>query len=681
VRDSPERFFNRELSWLDFDRRVLELARDGSRPILERAKFLAIWARNLDEFFQVRVSELQDLVAERDDTPAPDGLTAEAQLAAIRERVLELSATAHETFERELRPALRGAGIDLAHWHELSDAERASTLAPFDEQISPVLIPLGVDPTHPFPFVSGLSLSVGAFVQAKGGGPRRLARVKVPAFLPRWWEIAPGRYTPVEEVIRAHFDLLFPEDDVAGASFFRVTRDADLDLDEERGTGDLVKQVEAGLYRRRRASDAVRLEVARDLDPRIRDLLMRELHIEHDELYESPGLLDLGALFELYERAPSEHKDAPWIPAEVFRGGRGPADRAGDAVFRTLRERDVLVHHPYESFESSVGAFLTSAATDPAVRVIMTTLYRTGGSESSIVQALQGAAARGKQIVVLVELKARFDEAHNLERARALERAGAHVVYGVLGLKTHTKLAFAVREEGGMLRRYCHVATGNYNPVTAGLYEDIGLLTSREDVTRDVAELFQRLTSGSGSRSYEKLLVAPEGLRAGVLERIAREARPGGRIAAKVNGLSDPAIIDALYAASAAGAEIDLIVRGICCLRPGVAGLSERIRVRSVLGRYLEHSRIFRFGEPGRGEVWIGSADLMQRNLDLRVEALVWVEDPALVARIDAILAVYLDPESRVFWLAPDGSWKCTGSLDVQERLRALTPRPSLPMV
>jgi polyphosphate kinase len=677
VRQSPERFFNRELSWLDFDRRVLELARDSGRPILERVKFLAIWARNLDEFFQVRVSELQDLVAERDDAPAPDGLTPAAQLAAIRERVLELSSAAHETFERELRPALRSAGIDLAQWHELSDAERASTLAPFDEQISPVLIPLGVDPTHPFPFVSGLSLSVGAFVQARGGGPRRLARVKVPAFLPRWWEISLGRYTPVEEVIRGHFGLLFPEDEVAGASFFRVTRDADLDLDEERGTGDLMKAVEAGLYRRRRASDAVRLEVARDLDPRIRDLLLRELRLERDELYESPGLLDLGALFELYERAPSEHKDAPWTPAEVFRGGRGGSDRASEAVFRTLRERDVLVHHPYESFESSVGTFLTAAAEDPAVRVIMTTLYRTGGSESTIAQALQGAAARGKQIVVLVELKARFDEAHNLERARSLERAGAHVVYGVLGLKTHTKLAFAVREEAGVLRRYCHVATGNYNPVTAALYEDMGLLTSREEITRDVAELFQRLTSGSGSRSYEKLLVAPEGLRVGMLERIASESRPGGRIAAKLNGLSDPAIIDALYDASAAGAEIDLIVRGICCLRPGVAGLSERIRVRSVLGRYLEHSRIFRFGEPGRGEIWIGSADLMQRNLDLRVEALVLVEDPDLVARIDAILAIYLDSESRVFWLAPDGGWKCTGIVDVQDRLRAITPRPA----
>jgi len=674
MRDSAERFFNRELSWLDFDRRVLELARDAARPTLERAKFLAIFSRNLDEFFQVRVSELQDLVAERDETLSPDGLTPAAQLAAIRERVLELSAAAHETFERELRPALRDAGIDIARWHELSDEERAGTLVPFDEQIQPVLIPLGVDPTHPFPFVSGLSLSVGAFVQARSGGPRRLARVKVPAFLPRWWEVGPGRYTPVEDVIRAHFGLLFPEDAVAGASFFRVTRDADLEL-EDGGSGDLVKDLEAGLYRRRRVNDAVRLEVAADLDPRIRDLLVGELRLERDEVYETPGLLDLGALFELYTRAPSEHKDVPWTPAEVFRGrsAGGPVHGlAGDALFRTLRERDVLVHHPYESFESSVGAFLTAAAEDPAVRVIMTTIYRTGGSESSIVQALQGAAARGKQIVVLVELKARFDEASNLERARFLERAGAHVVYGVLGLKTHTKLAFVVREEGGRLQRYCHVATGNYNPVTAALYEDLGLLTSREEVTRDVAELLQRLTSGSGSRSYEKLLVAPEGMRSGVLGRIAREARPGGQIAAKMNGLSDPAIIDALYDASCAGAEIDLIVRGICCLRPGVAGLSERIRVRSVLGRYLEHSRIFRFGAPGHGEVWIGSADLMQRNLDLRVEALVKVEDPELKRRIDGLLAVYLDPDSRVWVLAPDGGWKCTGSADVQERIRAL---------
>jgi polyphosphate kinase len=477
----------------------------------------------------------------------------------------------------------------------------------------------------------------------------------------------------VEDVNRAHFDLLVPEDALEGASFVRVTRDADLEL-EERSSSDLVKALEAGLYRRRRASDAVRLEVAADLDPGVQDLLLRELKLEPEEVYSAPGLLDLGALFELYGRAPGEHKDAPWTPAEVFRG-RGTSRESGDAIFRTIAENDVLVHHPYESFEGSVGAFLTAAAHDPAVRVIMTTLYRTGGSESSIVQALQGAAEAGKQIVVLVELTARFDEAANLERARSLERAGAHVVYGVLGLKTHTKLAFVVREEAGRLRRYCHVATGNYNPVTASLYEDVGLFTSREEVTRDVAELFQRLTSGSGSRVYDRLLVAPEGLRPGLLDRIERQAdREGGRIVAKVNGLSDPTVIDALYDASCAGTQIDLIVRGICCLRPGVPGLSENIRVRSVLGRYLEHSRIFRFGTPGEPgvETWIGSADLMQRNLDLRVEALVNVDDPELMGRIDVLLDVYLDPASCVWRLAADGSWTCTGTEDVHARIREL---------
>ncbi len=679
MRDSPERFFNRELSWLEFDRRVLELARDASRPILERAKFLAIFSRNLDEFFQVRVSGLQDEVVEGGGS-SPDGLSAAEQLASIRTAVLELTGSAHETFENDLRPALRDVGIDIARWGELTTDEREGTLAPFDEQIQPVLIPLGVDPTHPFPFVSGLSLSVGAYVQPRAGGARRLARVKVPAFLPRWWEVSPGRYAPVEDVIRAHFDLLFPEDIVEGASFFRVTRDADLDLEERKGDDtDLLKALEAGLYRRRRASDAVRVEVAADLDPGVADLLMHELKLEPEDVYAAPGLLDFGALFELYSRAPAEHKDEPWTPAEVFRG-RGATKQSGDDLFRTIADRDVLVHHPYESFESSVGAFLTAAARDPAVRVIMTTLYRTGGSESSIVQALQGAASAGKQIVVLVELTARFDEAANLERARALERTGAHVVYGVLGLKTHTKLTFVVREEAGHLQRYCHVATGNYNPVTAGLYEDLGLFTSRDAVTRDVAELFHRLTSGSGLRVYDKLLVAPEGLRRGLIERIAREAsNPGGRIIAKVNGLSDPDVIDALYDASCAGVEIDLIVRGICCLRPGVEGLSENIRVRSVLGRYLEHSRIFRFGPFGsddaqqtESEVWIGSADLMQRNLDLRVEALVSVEDPALVRRIDHVLDAYLDTDSRVWHLGADGSWKCTGHEDVQAKIRAL---------
>ena len=675
MRDRPERFLNRELSWLEFDRRVLELARDASRPALERAKFLAIFSRNLDEFFQVRVSGLQDQVADGNEAPSPDGLPPAVALAAIRERVLELNADAYETFENEVRPALEEVGIQIARWQQLTSEERQSTLAPFDEQLQPVLIPLGVDPAHPFPFVSGLSLSVGVFVRRRGGGARRLARVKVPSFLPRWWEVAPGRYAPVEDLIRGHLNLLFPEDELAGAGYFRVTRDAELEL-EDRGAGDLREAVQEGLYRRRRASDAVRLEVSADLDERVRSLLVRELKLEADELYEVPGLLDLGGLMELYSRGPSELKEAPWTPAEVFRSQAGSgagSPRSGEALFRTLRERDVLVHHPYESFESSVGEFLSAAADDPSVRVIMSTIYRTGGSESSIVQALQGAAARGKQIVVLVELQARFDEAANIERAQALERAGAHVVYGVIGLKTHAKLAFVVREEDGLLRRYCHVGTGNYNPLTARLYEDLGLLTSREDITRDVAEIFQRLTSGSGSRSYERLLVAPENLQAGVIARIRAEAaRPGGgRIAIKVNGLSDPDTIDALYEASQAGTEIDLIVRGICCLRPGVPGLSERIRVRSVLGRYLEHSRVFRFGPPGEsGEIWIGSADLMQRNLYQRVEALVPVDDSQLRARLDRLFELYLDPDALVWTLQPDATWKPSGRVDVQARIR-----------
>ena len=461
---SPEHLFNRELSWLDFNRRVLELARDVERPALERAKFLAIFAQNLDEFFQVRVSDLQDLAEGAAKSQSPDGLTPLDQLRRVREVALEQTALAQDCFDRELRPALRDIGLEIVRWNELSPEEQRASVAPFEEQIQPVLIPLGVDPAHPFPFVSGLSLSVGAFVRARNGGPERIARVKVPPFLPRWWEVGEGRYTPVEDLIRAHLARLFPEDEVASAAFFRVTRDADLELDErsERGAGDLVLAVEAGLRRRIRASDAVRLEVSTDLHTRICDLLTDELKLDADEVYVTDGLLDLSGLWELFQRGPAEHKDVPWTPAEVFRskpGETGPA-----SLFGALRARDVLVHHPYESFEGSVEAFLSAAANDSAVRVIMTSLYRTGGSESTIVQALQGAASRGKQIVVLIELQARFDEAANLERARSLERAGAHVVYGVLGLKTHAKLAFVVREEAGRLRRYCHVGTGNYNP-------------------------------------------------------------------------------------------------------------------------------------------------------------------------------------------------------------------------
>ena len=667
-----ERFLNRELSWLEFNGRVLALATDEARPLLERAKFLAIFSNNLDEFFQVRVADLQDQVATRQVVESPDGLTAAEQLALVRPRVVELSALAQETFTQRLRPALAEAGIGLMAWDALRPEERDQLSARFAERIQPILIPLAMDPAHPFPYVSGLSLSVGAFVRRRGGGPERFARVKVPPFLPRWWPVGGERFVAVEDLVQAHLQELFPEDDILEQGHFRVTRDADLGLEDR--DGNLADNIEAGLRRRQRGSDAVRLEADAELSARIRALLVRELRLEPDEVFDFAGMLDLGGLWEIYRLDRPDLKDPPWTPRPV--DAIAPRGGGGGELFFALREREILVHHPYESFEGSVERFLRAAAEDPAVRVIMSTIYRTGGPESGIVRALEGAASRGKQVVVLVELKARFDEAANLDRARALERAGAHVVYGLVGLKTHAKLALVVREEGEFLRRYCHVGTGNYNPVTARLYEDVGLLSSDESITHDVAELFHRLTSGSGARDYDRLQVAPETLRDGLCARIAREARPGGRIAIKVNSLSDAAIIEALYAASSAGAEIDLIVRGICCLRPGVEGMSERIRVRSIVGRFLEHSRIFRFGTAERGlEYWIGSADLMSRNLDARVEALVPVDAPALQRRLERILATHLDPDARAWELAPDGSWKrAGGSLDSQLRLSEEIP-------
>jgi polyphosphate kinase len=666
VTSGPDRFLNRELSWLEFTRRVLAQAEDASRPLLERIKFVAIFSRNLDEFFQVRVAGLQDEVEAGVGAISPDGRTPQAQLREIRERVLELSASGSALFRNELLPALAAAGIQLVGWDELEPEERVALAARFEAELHPVLVPLAVDPVHPFPYVSDLSLNVGAVLRRPGDGTRRFARVKVPPFASRFWRADGERFVPVEQVIRAHLARLFPEDEVIAAGYFRVTRDADLEL-RERETLDLVKDVEAGLRRRMRGSDAVRMETSLELDAAVRTPLMQALQLENDEVYESEWL-DLGDLFELVELDRPELKDPVWTPQPV------PGLRTDDpeVLFARLRRGDVLVHHPYESFEGSVEGFLRAAARDPATRVLMSTIYRTGGSESGIVHALEGAASRGKQVVVLIELKARFDEAANLERARGLERAGAHVMYGVVGLKTHAKVALVVREEEGGLRRYCHIGTGNYNPVTARSYEDLGLLTASPALCSDVAELFGRLTSGSGSRRYSRLLVAPEHLRRGLIERIEREARaPDGRIVCKLNNLADPEIIDALYAASRAGVEIDLVVRSICCLRPNVPGLSERIRVRSLLGRFLEHSRVFRFGSEARGyEYWIGSADLMTRNLDLRVEALVPIDDPALRTRVEELLALYLHPDTDAWELSADGSWKRTrGSMDVQHRL------------
>ena len=662
----PDRFLNRELSWLDFTRRVLAQAEDASRPLLERLKFVAIFSRNLDEFFQVRVAGLQDEVEAGIGAIVPDGRTPQGQLREIRERVLELSAGAQELFRGQLLPALSAAGIQLIGWDDLSPEECLELSARFEAELHPVLVPLAVDTAHPFPYVSDLSLNVGAVLRRPADNSRRFARVKVPPFATRFWRANGERFVPVEQVIRAHLARLFPEDEVHASGYFRVTRDADLEL-RERDSGDLMKDVEAGLRRRMRGSDAVRMETSPGLDRGVRDVLMRELQLEGDEVYEA-SWLDLGDLMEIAELDRPDLKLPLWTPQPV------PGLRTDDpeALFARLRRADVLVHHPYDSFEGSVEGFLRAAARDPAVRVLMSTIYRTGGPESGIVSALEGAAARGKQVVVLIELKARFDEAANLERARGLERAGAHVMYGVVGLKTHAKIALVVREEEDGLRRYCHIGTGNYNPVTARSYEDLGLLTAAPSLCRDVAELFGRLTSGSGSRRYERLLVAPESLRRGMLDRIEREARAqDGRIVAKLNNLADPEIIDALYTASRAGVEIDLVVRSICCLRPGLPGLSERIRVRSVLGRFLEHSRVFRFGSAARGyEYWLGSADLMTRNLDLRVEALVPIEDPVLRGRLEELLALYLHPDADAWELDASGAWKRSGgSLDLQRRL------------
>ena len=662
----PDRFLNRELSWLEFTRRVLAQAEDASRPLLERLKFVAIFSRNLDEFFQVRVAGLQDEVEAGIGAIVPDGRTPQGQLREIRERVLELTSAAQDLFRGQLLPALSASGIQLVGWEDLEAEERIELAARFEAELHPVLVPLAVDTSHPFPYVSDLSLNVGAVLMRPADGSKRFARVKVPPFTARFWRADGERFVPVEQVIRAHLARLFPEDEVMAAGFFRITRDADLEL-RERESGDLSKDVEAGLRRRMRGSDAVRMETSPGLDRGVRDLLMRELQLEAEEAYEAPWL-DLGDLMEIADLDRPDLKLPVWTPQPVA----GLRTDHPQALFERLRRGDVLVHHPYESFEGSVEGFLRAAARDPAVRVLMSTIYRTGGSESGIVNALEGAAARGKQVVVLIELKARFDEAANLERARGLERAGAHVIYGVVGLKTHAKIALVVREEEEGLRRYCHIGTGNYNPVTARTYEDLGLLTAEPSVCRDVAELFGRLTSGSGSRRYERLLVAPEALRRGMLDRIAREGRaPDGHLVAKMNNLADPEIIDALYAASRSGARIDLVVRSICCLRPGLPGLSERIRVRSVLGRFLEHSRVFRFGSQARGyEYWIGSADLMTRNLDLRVEALVPIEDPVLRGRIEELLALYLHPDVDAWELDASGAWKRSGGeVDLQRRL------------
>jgi polyphosphate kinase len=657
---------NRELSWLDFNARVLHEARDERNPLLERAKFLAIFASNLDEFFQVRVSGLMEQVAAGSAKRSSDGRTAAEQLAEIRVRVREL-VREHSRLYDDVRAALAGHGIAIVD-HASIPEHHARLRERYLEEIFPVLTPLAVAPGHPFPYISTLSLSLAITVADPATGEERFARVKIPPILPRLVEVEPRVFIPLGQVIGANLDSLFPGVQVVQAHLFRVTRNADFDVEEDEA-GDLLSAIEQEL-RRRRFGSAVRLEVEKDMPEDRREFLLSGIGLEADDLYEVPGTLDLTFLWQIANLDIPELRDPPWTPVVPARlvpdDGGDPVD-----VFAAIRQGDLLVHHPYESFTASVGRFITQAADDPDVLSIKQTLYRTSG-DSPVVRDLIRAADQGKQVVVLVEIKARFDEEANIVWARKLEQAGAHVVYGLVGLKTHSKIALVVRREGSGLRRYLHLGTGNYNPRTARSYTDLGLLTCSPELGADATDLFNYLTGLSRQQSFRRLLVAPVSLRPQIRELILREAdhaRAGGsaRIVIKVNALVDPEMIELLYDANAAGVEIECIVRGACSLHPGIRGRSDRIRVRSIIGEFLEHSRIFGFFNGGRQEWYTGSADLMERNLDRRVEVVFPVEDLEAMARIEEIVAVMLADDRRSWQLGSDAVWRRTEEIVAAE--------------
>ncbi len=671
--DSP--YLNRELSWLDFNGRVLALADDARAPVLERVKFLAIFSSNLDEFFQVRVALLKEQQDAKIGGTSPDGLTPSEQLRLISTQVAALLDRQEEIFAKGVVPALAEAGIALSDWESLDEDDRAYLVDIFETRIFPVLTPLAVDPGHPFPHISSLSLNLAVVVRNPRSGERRFARIKMPPLLPRFIAVPDKqRLIPIEQVVAARLDVLFPGMEIESHCAFRVTRNADLDI-EETDADDLLEAIDMEL-RRRRFGNAVRLEVDSTMPDDVRELLTHELDLRDSDVYETEGLLDLGDLWALHGLDRPDLKDEPWIP--VVPPALASIDEPGEDIFAVLRRRDVVVHHPYESFTASTEAFIRQSAADPNVLAIKQTLYRTSG-DSAIVKALIDAAEAGKQVVVLVELKARFDEKANIAWARALEHAGVHVVYGLVGLKTHTKTALVVREEADGLRRYCHVGTGNYNSTTARLYEDIGLLSADPDLCSDLTHLFNFLTGYSRHVQYKRLLVATTSLRTRLTELIRNEVNApegAGRIVMKMNSLVDWDLISALYEASSGGVKIDLIVRGICCLRPGVPGLSENIKVRSIVGRYLEHSRIFAFGGRDERHYYIGSADLMPRNLDRRVEAVTPVSDPALTARLQEILDVDLADDTLAWELGPDGEWRHVPpgrGFNTHDRLQELT--------
>ncbi len=676
-----QRYRNRELSWLDFNARVLALAEDDRVPLLERAKFLAIFGQNLDEFFQVRVAGLKDQVAAGIGGSSPDGRTSAQQLLDIRDRLDQLLPRMQATFLERLTPELAEAGIKLSSWADLDEDDEKFLVETFEERIFPVLTPLAVDPGHPFPYISNLSLNLAVIVRDPDAAMRRFARVKVPSLLPRFVVLPDGeRYVPLEQVIAAHLDQLFPGMEIEQHHAFRVTRNTDLTLEEEEAD-DLLAMVEVEL-RRRRFGRAVRLEIDTAMSDEVRELLQRELDVADDDVYLHTAPLDLGGLWSVHGLDRPDLKDPPYQRVTPTRLANSDGERAD--FFDAIRRGDLLVHHPYESFRTTVEEFVRQASADSHVLAIKMTLYRTSG-DSPIVRSLIRAAERGKQVAVIVELKARFDEGANIEWARQLETAGVHVTYGLIGLKVHSKAALVVREESDGLRRYCHVGTGNYNSKTARVYEDVGLLTCDPAIGADLTQLFNELTGYGRNIDYQRLVVAPRLMRDAFNDLIQGEidveaAQPGrGRITMKMNSLVDPGMIDELYRASQAGVEIDLIIRGICCLTPGVPGLSETIRVRSIVGRYLEHSRIYRFANglgAGHALHLMGSADLMPRNLDRRVEVLTPVADVGLQARLNEVLDLQLRDDVLAWTLGADGRWTRApegGTVESQVALQRLT--------
>ena len=646
-----DRFLNRDLSWLEFGARLLELAGDARLALLDRVDFLALFAEGLDELFQVQVAGLEDQLAAGLRTRSPDGLSPEEQRRAIGERVAELISWQNRLYAEDLEPALRSEGIAFCDWSELSPADRAHLQHVFDRQIFPILTPLAVDQAHPFPYISNLSLNLVVRVVDPGSGDGRIARIKVPPLLPRFVALPDGqRLLAIEQLIAAHLAALFPAMDISDHHAFRVTRNADLSIDDD--DDDRLAAVELELPRRR-FGQAVRLEVAAGIPEDLLVMLVDEVGVPKDGvlLSEVPlhlaGLRGLGAGRHDLRAAPG----TPVVPAALASGD----------VFSALSAEDVIVHHPYESYAASVEAFVSSAADDPDVLAIKQTLYRMGGDQS-VTDALVRAAIAGKEVTAVVELQARFDEQGNIAGARALEEAGVQVVYGLRQRKTHTKMLLVVRREGEELRRYCHIGTGNYNSATARNYEDLGLLTSDAAVGADMGELFNVLAGSAKAPDLRRLVASPFTTRPVLMERIAEETAAGqtGIITMKVNGLTDPAIIDALYEAAQAGCRVDLVIRGRCCLRPGVPGLSEGITVRSIVGRYLEHSRIYRFGGTGGRpmHLYIGSADLMERSLDRRVEVLVPIDDQLIQDRLLGILDAALRDEVNAWSLGPDGRWQ-----------------------